>query len=176
MRLLVWSNTQILAAAPADRPTMTEALDGARRMWHLLGFEPDADGFARWAARAVAIEPDLEPVHGDEFDASHIVVGRDAEWIEANGVRHRLATRRPLRRLLVALAEARCMRAGAALSVEQLLCLGWPGEDPLPEAGSNRVYVAIATLRKLGLGQLLQRWDGGYRLDPSVPCRIEPSA
>jgi hypothetical protein len=33
--------------------------------------------------------------------------------------------------------------------------------------------VTISTLRKLGLGEVLQRWDGGYRLDPAVPCHFE---
>ena len=28
---------------------------------------------------------------------------------------------------------------------------GWPGEPVLPDSGANRVYVAVATLRKLGL-------------------------
>jgi hypothetical protein len=101
------------------------------------------------------------------------MLGRDGEWLETpNGMRHALGTRRPLRRLLVALAEARRDRAGAALTVEEMLQAGWPGEDPLPEAGHNRVYVAVSTLRKLGLGELLQRWDGGYRLDPDVQCQF----
>jgi hypothetical protein len=174
MRLLVWANAQILAAPPDGRPSMAEALDRAWQMWRLLGFAPDTAGFAAWLARAIAIGPDAEPVPAVDADRSRIVVGRDGEWIEANGIRHRLASRRPLRRLLFALAEARCARAGSALSVDELLDSGWPGEDPLPEAGSNRVYVAISTLRKLGLGSVLQRWDGGYRLDPAVPFRLEP--
>ncbi len=102
-----------------------------------------------------------------------IRLGRDAEWLEApNGMRHALGARRTLRRLLLALAESRRTRAGAALTVDELLQAGWPGEDPLPEAGQNRVYVAISTLRKLGLGEHLQRWDGGYRFDPAVACQF----
>jgi hypothetical protein len=75
--------------------------------------------------------------------------------------------------VLVALAEAQTLRAGAALTVDDLLTAGWPGERPLPEAANNRVWVTISTLRKLGLGEVLQRWDGGYRLDPAVPCHFE---
>lgn len=171
VQLLAWSNAQILAASPTDRPTMAEALAGARRMWQLLGFEPDVAGFSAWVARAVAIDPAPERL-GDAARDPGIVVGRDGEWLETNGARYGLATRRSLRRILFALAETRCTRPGEALAVDQLLRAGWPGEDPLPEAGSNRVYVAISTLRKLGLGELLQRWDGGYRLDPVVPCRL----
>src|SRR5215468_1092474 len=102
MRLLVWSNAQILAAPPAGRPSMAEALDRAWQMWRLLGFAPDTAGFAAWLARAIAIGPDAEPVPAVDADRSRIVVGRDGEWIEANGIRHRLASRRPLRRLLFA--------------------------------------------------------------------------
>jgi hypothetical protein len=35
------------------------------------------------------------------------------------------------------------------------------------------VYVAIATLRQLGLSHFLQRWDGGYRLDPTIVTQLE---
>jgi hypothetical protein len=35
-------------------------------------------------------------------------------------------------------------------------------------AGANRVYVAIANLRKRGLEPYLQRGDEGYFLDPEV--------
>jgi hypothetical protein len=76
----------------------------------------------------------------------------------------------------VALAEAHRDRAGAALTVDELVHVGWPGENPIPRAGTNRVYVAISTLRGLGLGPLLQRWDNGYRLDPTVPCRFEDTS
>jgi hypothetical protein len=74
--------------------------------------------------------------------------------------------------MLLALAEARRDRPGDAIDVEALLEAAWPGENPLPEAGINRVYVAISTLRKLGLSDVLQRWDGGYRLDPNVQCQL----
>jgi hypothetical protein len=41
----------------------------------------------------------------------------------------------------------------------------------LPEAGASRVYVAVATLRRMGLSALV-RIDDGYRLDPSVPVVV----
>jgi hypothetical protein len=170
MVMLAWSNLKILAGSPSQRPDMQAALAQARKLWHLLGFEPDAAGFAAFVARAIAAEPerlDDAPVSG----VAGIVVGGGGEWLETpNGMRHNLRARRPLRRLLFALADTRRRRAGAALTVDELLQAGWPGETPLPEAGQNRVYVAISTLRKLGLGDLLQRWDGGYRIDPNVRC------
>ena len=38
----------------------------------------------------------------------------------------------------------------------------------LPEAGASRVYVAISTLRRMGLRDLLQRIDTGYLIDPAT--------
>jgi hypothetical protein len=175
VELIFTNNVKVLAAPPAERIDLEEGIAFQRRMWQLVGIEPDLPGFAAWVARAIASDSELvdAPPRAASDDAPSIRVGRDAEWLETpSGARHALGARRTLRRLLVALAEARRDRAGVALTVEELLHAGWPGEDPLPEAGSNRVYVAISTLRKLGLGESLQRWDGGYRLDPAVPCQF----
>jgi hypothetical protein len=173
--LFTWSNLQIVAAPWRMRPDMEAALVKAREAWRLLGIEPDVAGFSAWVARSLAAaraETDKTTV-----TPRGILVGLDGEWFETfEGARRRLGSRGPLRRLVAALAEARRDRAGAVLTIEELLQAGWPGENPIQKAGSNRVYVAIATLRKLGLGPLLQRWDNGYRLDPSVPCRFELAA
>ena len=61
---------------------------------------------------------------------------------------------------------------GASLSLSELLAAGWPGESMVAHAGANRVYAAIATLRKMGLKPYLLRRDDGYLIDPAVPvCR-----
>jgi hypothetical protein len=167
---------RVLAGSPRSRPTIDASLAQMRKAWRMLGMEPDVVGFREWAAAAIAAEPNRLPDAPRQSRTRQILLGHDGEWLETpNGMRHSLGRRRPLRRLLLALARAHA--AGApALSVDDLLEAGWPGERPLPEAGSNRVWVAISTLRKLGLGESLQRWDGGYRLDPAVPCRIESGA
>jgi hypothetical protein len=150
LALLAWSNLKILAGSPQGRPTMDEALDRARRMWQLLGFEPDVAGFRRLAVEALSIEPQRMTGGLQAPGPARVVIRKGGEWLETpNGARHALGRRGPLRRVLLA------------------------RERPLPEAGNNRVWVTISTLRKLGLGDVLQRWDGGYRLDPSVPCHIE---
>jgi hypothetical protein len=164
IELLLWSNAAILSSMPSERPNMAAALASMQRVWTILGFEPDGAGLAAWVREAIA----GEPARVEGGGAGGIRVGPDGEWLEAAGARHALAARRPLRRVLMALAQARRERTGIALTVEELLAAGWPGEEPLRDAGSNRVYVAISTLRKLGLGKALQRWDGGYRLDPTV--------
>jgi hypothetical protein len=38
----------------------------------------------------------------------------------------------------------------------------------LHDAGTSRVYTAVAQLRREGLRDILQRRDDGYLLDPNV--------
>ena len=52
--------------------------------------------------------------------------------------------------------------------VGALLDAGWPGEIVSAESGLHRVHVAVATLRKMGLGPVLVTEPQGYRIDASV--------
>lgn len=82
--------------------------------------------------------------------------------------------RRPvLRRLLARLVEERRLAPGRPVTLDVLLACGWPGEKILPDAARNRAHVALNTLRELGLRELLERVEGGYRLDPHVPLEVE---
>jgi predicted ATPase len=102
-------------------------------------------------------------------DTSSLVIGPSARWFRTpGGVKVDLARRRPLRLILAALGTARRERPGRALTVDALLAGGWPGEIVLPEAGASRVYVAVCTLRRMGLRDFLQRTDDGYLIDPAV--------
>jgi predicted ATPase len=85
-----------------------------------------------------------------------------------------LSARRPLARLLAALAQLRIDSPGAALSAEALFQRAWPGERVLPEARANRLNVALVTLRKLGLRPLLLRRAAGYLLDPEAAVELTP--
>jgi len=58
---------------------------------------------------------------------------------------------------------------GRGLSLTALREAGWPGERMLPDAASNRIYVAMTQLRKLGLKGWLKRSGEGYFLDPALP-------
>jgi hypothetical protein len=99
-----------------------------------------------------------------------LVIGPEARWFRApSGGRVDLSRRRPLRLILAALGAARRDRPGSALAVDGLLEGGWPGELVLPEAGASRVYVAVSTLRRMGLRDVLQRVDTGYLIDPNTP-------
>ena len=99
-----------------------------------------------------------------------LVVDGAGDWfVTPAGERGSLGRRSSLRRVLACLAQRRQDCPGVAVAGDELLAVGWPGEIVLPKAGRNRVYVAIATLRKLGLGPLVLQRDEGYLLDPVVP-------
>lgn len=86
------------------------------------------------------------------------------EWVD-------FRRRKPLRLVLLKLIEQRLEAPGRALPLELLVEAGWPGEKIQSDAAQNRMYVALATLRKLGLKELLLSGDQGYALDPSIPVR-----
>jgi len=106
--------------------------------------------------------PDEPPTHG-------LVLADDAAWFEAGGERREITRRRVLRRLLTRLARARDEAPGEVVTRDELLDAGWPGEKMLPRAAASRIYVAIRTLRELGLREVLVTRDGGYLLHPGVP-------
>ncbi len=101
---------------------------------------------------------------------------RESLVVEKGGLRFRLAgswvslvRRRNLGRLLVALAEA---ERGRPLPIAALIAHGWPGEKLAGDSGLHRVRMAIATLRKLGLKDVLLTSGEGYLLDPAVAVRL----
>jgi predicted ATPase len=79
-----------------------------------------------------------------------------------------LSRRAPLGRIVHALAQRRFDAPGEALPVEEIIRAGWPGERIGAEAALNRARVALATLRKLGLRDVLVTGAGGYWLNPAV--------
>jgi hypothetical protein len=87
-----------------------------------------------------------------------------------------LGRRGSMRRILLALADQRRRAPGIALGSDALLAAGWPGERVLAEAGSKRVRVAIASLRKMGFEGLLLTRDDGYLLDPSVAMTYDQAS
>ncbi len=107
-----------------------------------------------------------------------LVVWPDARAFQSPGSSERVALpeRSPLRRLLAHLVARRVEAPGEVVSLEALISAGWPAERMRSEAALNRVYVAIATLRKRGLGEVLERVEGGYRIAPSVVVQREIKA
>lgn len=97
-------------------------------------------------------------------------VARDASFIEsAWGERTSLQKRKVLRALLRGLIDA---RKTGPLDASGLAQLCWPGEKISPLSATNRVYVAVTTLRKLGLGKALAYGEGGYRLLEDETVRV----
>ena len=138
----------------------------------LVGVDEHTSDDVRFAVRllrrSLSRAPRVEADAATSPDA--LVVASDGGWFKApRGKRVDLARRRALVRLLRALVEHRVASPGTALSPEILLEKGWPGERVLHDAGLNRVRVALATLRRLGLRDVLRSEGDGYALDPAVP-------
>lgn len=97
---------------------------------------------------------------------SVLSVGPGATWFRvASEPRVDLSRRKPLRLILERLCEERAA-GGGTLGWDDLLAAGWPGERMRADAGAHRVRVAISTLRKMGLRDVLRTEEEGYRLDP----------
>jgi predicted ATPase len=98
-----------------------------------------------------------------------ILIAKDASSILVGGAPIELSSRESLRGIVRALAEARVRSPGAPLTVEALFLAGWPGQVAIESSRTNRVRVALAELRKLGLASAILTLEGGYLFDPNVP-------
>jgi hypothetical protein len=144
----------------------------ADRVRELASVVLDPDGF-----RAIVSELNRErdegrpEPEGPGHPPAEVVLGPRATWIEApSGERQKLG--RALSRMVLALVE-RLRQGDAPLTTAELLEAGWPGEQPIFEAGQNRVYVSVNRLRGVGLREVLERSGDGYRLVPGTIVRIE---
>lgn len=103
-----------------------------------------------------------------------LVVGPEAAWFELAGeARVDLSTRKTLRLLLWELVQKHRDAAGKATSLEEFQEIGWPGEQMTFHSGRQRVYVAVSTLRKLGLQAALVSTEDGYLLPESLVIEIQ---
>ena len=138
-----------------------------------LGDAPRQDRIetdVRFARRFLTRSLDLAPRDPAPPTQRPLVVATSGRWFQPpSGDRVRLDRRRALRLVLEALALQRGAAPGEAISLETVVAAGWPGQRLHPEAAAERAYTAIATLRRLGLKDILQTRDDGYLLDPKVP-------
>jgi hypothetical protein len=104
--------------------------------------------------------------------APSLKVARDGTWFATEEEAVDLRTRFALARVLRALVTSRLASPEATVTLDALVDAGWPGEKLLADSGSNRVYVAIATLRRLGLRDIIERREGGYRLALDVGTEL----
>lgn len=84
-----------------------------------------------------------------------------------------LARKPLLARTVLALADHHAQHRPEALDVETLAASMWPGEKIGINARRNRVRVAVATLRQLGLADVLQTEGSGYRLSDAWAVVVE---
>ncbi|MBX7190789.1 MAG: hypothetical protein K1X94_01950 [Sandaracinaceae bacterium] len=94
-----------------------------------------------------------------------LALGPGALWFRvASEPRVDLSRRKPLRLILDRLAAP---SDKTHLAWDDLLEAGWPGERMRADAGAHRVRVAVSTLRKMGLRDVLRTEESGYRIDPA---------
>ena len=106
-----------------------------------------------------------------------VVVAPDcAFFVTPEGERVELEHRVNLRNVLKALLEVRRSEPNTALTVPDLFRRGWPGEKTVGKSGPNRVYVALTTLRKLGLREVIERRRDGYLIPPGAPIELSLDA
>ena len=132
--------------ARADAPSLVEINDDARLLLRVLGRRlADASGPC-------------------------LTVGPEARWFEAPGANRRSLDRfTAARRILDHLARERLAQPGQGVTGEELFASGWPGVNIAAPSANNRLYVALAKLRKMGLKVFILRDERGYFLDPSTP-------
>ncbi len=118
------------------------------------------------------------PTTASSMAKAGLLVGPEAAWFELTGeARVDLSTRKTLRSLLWRLVQTHRDAAGQATSLEAFQEIGWPGEQMSFHSGRQRVYVAVSTLRKLGLQAVLVSTEEGYLLPASLVIEIQgPSA
>lgn len=128
----------------------------------------DIRSAVRLLERALATFGPQAPAVAERAEAA-LILGPDARWFRAPGEAVQDFQRRgALRRLLLGLVQRQREEPGVGLSLSELLAIGWPEERVIHKAGANRVYVALATLRQLGLRRHLLSRDDGYLLDPAL--------
>jgi predicted ATPase len=186
------------AALRGDTPTVRIGFELHEASLHLRAARDAGDAgdagrlageIAKWGARADALRRRtaadaaggmdsidvrfalrmLEQALAARRSRAELVVGKDGAWFAVDGgARVDLRRRGSLRRILHALVARHAEAPERALDQDALVERGWPGERLRPDAGSTRLRVAIATLRRLGLRSVLVTRDDGYLIDPSA--------
>jgi hypothetical protein len=153
----------------SDEECVERYQEGLARAWELLGVAADGALLDRTLQEILGSEAAARP-------AGSLAVARDgSSYVATDGTTVSLRRRRPLMRLVAGLVDARRRCPGQALTMAELFALGWPGEKASDGTGtvSNRVYVALSTLRTLGFPGLQRSPAGGYCLDPALPLYEE---
>jgi hypothetical protein len=151
-----------------------EDVDGVHRWAQAVARRPERHERLAWVGEDLALtggpreapsDPPAPSAREAQPSGERLVLARDGTWFRAAGEAPvDLRTRIALARIMRALAAAHSEDPRKTLSLEDIVNAGWPGEKLVSDSGANRVYVAVATLRKLGLRDAIERREGGYRL------------
>ncbi len=117
---------------------------------------------------------DVRPAHSAAPSPQALVVAKGGirfTWGETTSQDWSASS--PVARVLWALARRRASGSFEAIDPDMLVLEVWPDEKLVRRSGRNRLYVALSSLRKAGLADLLERNAVGYRLSPSVEVITE---
>lgn len=105
---------------------------------------------------------------GDAALRDVLAAAHDGTWFLFRGRYVDLSARRVLSRVLMALLHARLATPGRCLPPTELVAAVWPDERMQVSSAVNRLRVALSTLRRFGLREVLCSRDGGVLLDTSI--------
>jgi hypothetical protein len=160
------TNARVWGLPHALRPSLATLDRVVRGVVALLGESVSYGAHREFVAALLAHD---EPEHA-AHERAVLELADDGSWFRLDAQEtQRIASRAALRRVLLCIVEH--ADRGESCDVRKLLEAGWPGERVDPEAGANRVYVAVSALRRMGLRTAIERFDLGYRLVPGV--RVE---
>jgi hypothetical protein len=126
--------------------------------------QTDADGTPSSGPDSSQIVSALNDAQAEAtLGADVLYVGEDGKSFRLGERKVDLSRRRPLARILWALA-----RDGAQMPAMDLIAAGWPGERIVRHAARIRLRVAIATLRSMGLAQQIITTRTGYALSCAI--------
>ena len=152
--------------AEGDRATAMKRLRASR-------LAPKGAGDERAGTPLVAISDDARAAASvlegwlAKSSRLRLSIGPDGAWFQvADGESQSLQARPTHARLLACLADLHAHAPEKRLDVTALFEVGWPGQAASHESSQNRVHVALAQLRKLGLAAVLEHLEAGYRLNP----------
>lgn len=108
--------------------------------------------------------------------AKPIEIDLDGRWFKDKTGRLVLLDRtRVMRRLVAALVRRYVEAPGEIMTTADLFRAAWPSDDILPSHASiqGRVYMTLSRLRAFGLGEIIARARGGYRIAPDALLEVK---
>lgn len=167
---LQWFDQNVLSQPPHLRPSMAEAVAVSDRIRELIGVTVDYEGFDAHVGELLRRQEPQPLEKAAAPGGLALTLGPEAAWVAGPGG-ERQSLGKTQRRIVQALVALHRERPGATLTMWEVFEAGWPGERPIREAGANRVYVTLARLRQLGLRDVVERFEDGYRIAPQATVR-----